>query len=202
MSVPTLRLSLLSAAACLVLAACGGSQPEPVPAPEPVIEDVAEPEQPATPEAEDHDDHEAHDHDEEESAGGTAHVHGLADLALSREGSRFEAELISPLANFGLSEADGVFTDVVLAELSGLIELDGGNCTPSVPEAEVDTSSGHTDGHVHAVWTCASPDAVTALRFAGFTAFPSFETVNAIYVTDTDQKAGKLTPSAPELSLK
>lgn len=183
-----------------VLAACGRSEPvQPVAQPEAVVAEAAEPE----PEAETHDDHaEGEDHHEEDAAGGTAHVHGLADLALTREGNRFEADLVSPLANFGLSEADGVFTETVQAELSGLIELTGGDCTASVPEAEVDTSSGHTDGHVHAVWTCANPDGVTAVRFAGFTAFPSFETVKAIYLTDTDQKAGELTPSAPELSLK
>jgi len=177
------------------LSACGDSAPEPVAPQEAVVEAPVE----ETPEV--HADAEDHDH-AESAAGGTAHVHGVADLALTREGNRFEAELISPLANFGLSEADGVFTDVVTAELSGLIELAGGECTPAVPHAEVDTSSGHTDGHVHATWTCANPNGVTALRFAGFTAFPSFETINAVYITDTTQKAGELTPSAPELSLK
>lgn len=198
MTLPALRLTLFSAAAGLVLAACGGSEPEPVPAP--VIEEAAVPEPEVTEEGtgEEAD----HDHAEEASGAGTAHVHGLADLSLSREGNRYEAELISPLANFGLSESDGAFTDIVVAELSGLIELAGGDCTPSVPKSEVDTSSGHTDGHIHASWTCANPDGVTALRFAGFTAFPSFETVSAIYITDTAQKVGDLTPSAPELSLK
>jgi len=199
MTLPPVRLTMTLLALGL-LAACGRSEPvQPVAppeagAPEPVAETR---EDPAKTETQDH----AHDQDEE-SAGGTAHVHGAADLALSREGAAFEAELISPLANFGLSEADGVFTDVVTAELSGLIELVGGDCTPAVPHPEVDTSSGHTDGHIHATWTCADPDRVTALRFAGFTAFPSFETVNAVYITDTAQKAGELTPSAPELSLK
>ena len=35
-----------------------------------------------------------------------------------------------------------------------------------------------------------------------FAAFPGFESVNAVFVTDAAQKAGDLTPSAPELSLK
>jgi len=200
MTLSVTRLSLFLAAASL-LSACGGSAPEPVAPPQPAVEaPVAE-----TPAEEAHDDHSAehdHDHEDEETAGGTAHVHGLADLALTRDGNRFEAELISPLANFGLSEADGKFTDAVTAELSGLIELVGGDCTPAAPHAEVDTSSGHTDGHVHATWTCGSPDRVTALRFAGFTAFSGFESVSAVYITDTAQKAGNLTPSAPELSLK
>ncbi|MGA1343409.1 MAG: ZrgA family zinc uptake protein, partial [Hyphomonas sp.] len=191
------------------LAACGAPKsPAPAPlaeAPE-VPESTESSESIATPadapdaqEAGDKD----HDHDHAaEEAGGTPHVHGLADLALTRDGASYHAQLVSPLANFGLSEADGVFTDGVLAALAGLIELTGGECRASPPEAEIDTSSGHTDGHVHLAWTCANPDAVSALRFPGFKAFPGFERVNAVYITDTAQKAGELTPSASELSLK
>lgn len=184
------------------LAACGASEST---SPAPV---AAEPEVAETPApVDEHAGHDAgdmdHDHDHEgEEAGGTPHVHGVADLALTRTGATYEAELVSPLANFGLSEADGVFTDTVLSELPGLIELTGGDCTANAPKAEVDTSSGHTDGHVHITWTCANPDAVSALRFPGFASFSGFERVNAVFLTDTAQKAGELTPSAAELSLK
>jgi hypothetical protein len=184
------------------LAACGASETT---SPAPV---AAEPEVAETPApVDEHAGHDAgdmdHDHDHEgEEAGGTPHVHGVADLALTRTGATYEAELVSPLANFGLSEADGAFTDTVLAELPGLIVLAGGDCTANAPEAEVDTSSGHTDGHVHVTWTCTNPDAVSALRFPGFASFSGFERVNAVFLTDTAQKAGELTPSAAELSLK
>ena len=198
MTLPALRLTLFSAAAGLVLAACGGSEPEPVPAP--VIEEAAVPEPEVTEEGtgEEAD----HDHAEEETAGGTAHVHGLADLAVTREGSQLLGELISPMANFGLSESDGAYTDVVIAELSGLVEVDGGECTASVPHPTTDNTGGHTDSVIHFSWTCARPDAVRAVRFAGFEAFPSFETVSAVYITATDQKARDLTPASPELALK
>lgn len=199
MSFTRIRLAAILLAAG-ALAACGASEttsPASV-APETVVEETpaAEPESNETAEM-DHD----HDHGEE-AAGGTPHVHGVADLALTRTGATYEAELVSPLANFGLSEADGVFTDTVLAELPGLIELTGGDCTANAPEAEVDTSSGHTDGHVHITWTCTNPDAMSALRFPGFASFSGFERVNAVFLTDTAQKAGELTPSASELSLK
>lgn len=198
MTFPPVRLPMILLIACL-LAACGRSEPvSPVAAPEPVVAETAEPETEA------HDDHaEGEDHHEDEdTAGGTAHVHGLADLAITREGNKILGELISPMANFGLSETDGAFTDVVTAELSGLLEVDGGECTAAVPHPMTDNSGEHTDGIVHFVWTCARPDDVRLVRFAGFTAFPSFETVNTIYITEADQKAGELTPSAPELSLK
>lgn len=196
MTVPAIRL-FLAASAVALIAACGGSQPEPVPAQaEPAVEaapaaDASAPEASA----------EAHDHDGEH-AGGEAHVHGLADLAITREGNKFMGELISPMANFGLSETDAAYTDVVTAELSGLVEVDGGECQAGVPHPMTDDSDEHTDAIVHFVWTCAKPDEVRTVRFAGFTAFPVFEKVSTIYITDAEQKAGDLTPSAPELALK
>jgi hypothetical protein len=197
MNPAVLRLSFLIAAGSL-LAACGGSEPAPVTAPEPAVTEAAD----IAPASDDVHDADDDDHGDEESAGGTAHVHGHADLAITREGNKILGELISPMANFGLAESGGAFTDVVTAELSGLVELQGGECTAAVPHPMTDNSGDHTDGIVHFVWTCAKPGEVTAVRFAGFTAFPSFETVNTLYITDTAQKVGDLTPSAPELSLK
>lgn len=179
-----------------VLAACGGSGPEPVAPPETVVTETAEPV------AEADDAHgEGEDHGDE-TAGAAAHVHGLADLAITREGNKILGELISPLANFGLAESDSAYTDVVTAELSGLIEVEGGECEAAVPHPMTDNSGPHTDGIVHFVWTCAKPDDVRLVRFAGFEAFPSFETVNTIYITEAEQKAGELTPASPELALK
>lgn len=199
MSFNPARLALIACTAAL-LAACGRSEPvqpvEPPPAeietPDPV---PLEPGPDDGPEVHD-------DHDEDETAGGTPHVHGIADFALSREGDRYSGELVSPLANFGLSETDGTFTDEVTAELSGLVELAGGECTADVPHPMLDASGAHTEAVVHFSWTCAKPDAVTALRFAGFEAFGLFEKVSAVYITDTAQKAADLTPAAPELALK
>lgn len=206
-------LPLLAGAALSVLAACGpGTPPPAVPGPVETgdtLSDETSMEGSHDVHADGHAEDEAHDHEEgeeqdhdHEHAGGAAHVHGIADLAFVIDGSKLTAELVSPLANFGLSEADGVFTPDVTAALSGLITLTGGNCTAETPAAEVDTSSGHTDGHVNFSWACANAGAVTSARFTGFSAFPGFEKVNAVFVTDTAQKAAELTPSSPELSLK
>lgn len=199
MSLVTIR-SILLASSALLLAACGGSKTEPVPAPEPAAESppAAETPEADTPTVEEpaHDDHEGAE------AGGTPHVHGLAELAVSRDGNKLVGELVAPMANFGLSESDAAFTDVVTAELSGLVEIDGGTCDASPPHPVVNKDGAHTDAVVHFVWTCAQPAAVRTLRFAGFEAFPLFETVNTIYITETDQIAGELTPGARELALK
>lgn len=202
-------LALVASAGLAVLSACGASdtpaqQPAPVEEPE-VQAETAEEEHTedadaheGETEAEDHD----HDHDHEASGAGAAHVHGVGDLALSWEGSKLTGELISPLANFGLSEAEGVISDAVLAELPGLVMITGGNCVAEPPVAKVDKSSGHTDAHVDLAWNCAAPSGVSSVTFSGFTAFSSFERVNAIYLTDAVQKAGELSPSSPSLSLK
>lgn len=191
---------LALAAGLLLLAACSAKEPgSPAPvAPEPATEATEAPDSHHEADEGDAD----HEHGEDEAAGGAPHVHGLASLAITREGNQLTGELISPMANFGLSEAEGVYTDVVTAELGGLVEIAGGACTASVPDASTDTSSGHADGVVRFSWTCTDPEAVTAIRFAGFLAFPAFETVEALYITDTEQKVGELTPASPELSLK
>lgn len=207
-------LPLFVGAALSVLAACGpGGPPPAAPGPVetgdtlaaevPVADSHDTPvEEHAEGETHDHEEGEAHDHDEDHDHAGAAHVHGIADLAFTIEGNKLMAELVSPLANFGLSEADGVFTPEVINALPGFVTLTGGNCTAETPAAEVDKSSGHTDGHVTFSWACADAGAVTAARLTGFSAFPGFETVNAVFVTDTAQKAAELTPSSPELSLK
>lgn len=216
--ISSIRQASLLVAGCAMsaLAACGpGTLPEPAtPAPaaeaETSTEEIAAPAS-QTVSAEDHADNELHDgaededhdHDHEgDHAGGSAHVHGIADLAFVFEGGKLTAEMISPLANFGLSESDGVFTDEVKTGLPGLITVTGGDCSPEAPVAEIDTSSGHTDGHVTFSWTCVNPANVTAAQFTGFAAFPGFETVNAVFVSDTVQKAAELTSSSPVLSLK
>jgi hypothetical protein len=145
----------------------------------------------------------SHDHDEAyESAGGAAHVHGLAELALVAEPGRLTGEMISPLANFSLSEAEGVFTPEVLAALPGMIVLTGGGCAAQEPVARIDTSSGHTDAHILFSWTCQDPAAVRSVRFDGFGIFPAFETLNVVFIGEAEQKAAALTPSAAEFSLR
>lgn len=205
-----LSSSLLGSACLFFLAACGATDSgDAMPAEEAGSAAPAPAETAMVPEAEgaDHD-HEAeadhdHDHNEEEGhASGSAHVHGIADLALTVEDGKLTAEMISPLANFGLAEADGVFSDDVISALPELVSVTGGDCVADAPVPEIDTTSGHTDGHVRFSWACARPDGVTAVRFDGFQAFPGFETVNAVFVTDAVQRAAELTPSSPEFSLK
>lgn len=147
-------------------------------------------------------DHEGHDHGEDAHAGGTAHVHGIAELALVEESGRLTAEMMTPLANFGLSEADAVFSAEVIEALPGMLVLEGGGCTGEPPVARIDTSSGHTDAHILFSWTCEQTASVAELRFTGFERFPGFERVNAVFIGANDQKAAELRPSAAGFSLR
>lgn len=147
-----------------------------------------------------HDDHD-HDHDHDH-AGGTPHVHGIADLALVLEGEELTGELITPLANFGLSESEGIITAEVTESLPRLVLLTGGNCTAGTPEAEIDRSGGHTDAKIQFSWTCTNPSEVMFASFAGFAAYPGFETVNTVFIADGAQKSTALTANAPQMSLR
>ncbi len=147
--------------------------------------------------------HEAHDHaNDHDTAAGVSHVHGLAELAITTEGNKISARMISPLANFGLSEAEGVFTPDVIESLPGLISLSGGACSASTPVAAIDRSSGQTDAAIDFSWTCGDVSAVTSVRFDGFAAYPGFEVIKAVFLSDVAQTAGELTPAKSELALK
>ena len=222
-SLSRFAMPLLAGAALSVLAACGGEPAGPS-TDTTLVEDLTTAEteteiemetdtsvEPAMAETEDHDedDHNEDDHthvhshdDDDDHAGGTPHVHGIADLAIVLDGSTLTAELISPLANFGLSESEAVITPAVTETLPRLIMLTGGGCTADTPDAAIDQSSGHTDARIQFSWTCTNASEVMFASFAGFTNYPGFETVNAVYISDGAQKAAALTPSAPQFSLQ
>lgn len=148
-----------------------------------------------------HEDHDEHDH-EDASGAGHAHVHGVAELALTREGDSYVAELETPLANFGLPESSDGPDPALDGALAHLVTLEGGNCVAGPPKVEIDRSGGHADGHVRLSWTCAEPDDVAAMRFTAFREFPGFERVDAVFLSDTAQKAATLTPQEPELRIR
>lgn len=221
-SLSRFTLPLLAGAALSVLAACGGEPAAPS-GDTTLVEDLAAPEaEPVEPapadtaaapemtgttetaaagEVADDDHTHVHEHEDDE-AGGAPHVHGVADLAIVLDGSALTAELISPLANFGLSESDAVITPEVIETLPRLVMLTGGNCLTDTPEAEIDQSSGHTDARVQFSWTCASPSEVMFASFAGFNTYQGFETINAVFISDGAQIAAELTPSSPQFSLQ
>ncbi|MEM7328754.1 MAG: DUF2796 domain-containing protein [Pseudomonadota bacterium] len=155
---------------------------------------------------EDHDAHEHedddHDHDEDhDHAGGEAHVHGVSDLAVSLDGAGVSVSLDGALANFGLDETIRSL-DETAPYTDGVIELVGGDCTRDQASASIRPIGDHGNLTIDLAFTCASIDALEAINVTGFANFSSFETVNAIVLTETGQSAKTLTASETRLDLR
>ncbi len=191
------------------LAACGSDQTEetitaPTPPAPPETSSVesdadvpAAPPAPAAPNSEPETEHadDTHDH-----AGGEAHVHGAANLSVSREGDQYFIFLEAPMANFGFSEsASEIPADHTLTE--DTVALIGGACAQTAKAVSVDSDGHHGSITVDLTYTCTRPDAVSAVQFTAFESYPGFEHVDAIYLTETGQKAAELTVNAATLVL-
>ena len=152
--------------------------------------------------AHEHDDHDHdahdHDHDDHDHAGGTAHVHGVADLAVTVDEQFVTVSLESPLANFGMSEADDYEKEEIDVLTDGVAELLGdARCDLTEHSAALRTDTGHKDVSVSLVWDCFRPSRLDGLKFTGFETYTGFETINAVYLSGTDQEAATLTPEDP-----
>ncbi len=209
----SLKLFLAVIAAGAIVA-CGQRDPAPkdeahvaadagaAPQPAATVTDADKVESAASHEEHDrHDQHDEHDH-QDASGAGHAHVHGVAELMLTREGDSFIAELETPLANFGIAESGDGPGQALDGALARLVTLEGGNCVAGPPNLELDRSGGHAEGHVRLSWTCAQPGDVAAMRFSAFREFPGFEKVDAVFLSDTAQIAATLTPQEPELRIR
>ena len=139
-----------------------------------------------------------HDHEDHDHAGGTAHVHGVADLAVTLDEHFVTVSLESPLANFGMSEADDYNKEEIDVLTEGVAELLGdARCDLTEHAAVLRTDTGHKDVSVSIVWDCFRPSRLDGLKFTGFETYSGFETINAVYLSGTDQEAATLTPDDP-----
>ncbi len=214
--------TLMGSLGLLMLAACGAGDeageltappvPPTPPATEATLNEAAAPEVPDAPVAVDtaaaaeddhgeedhaHDDHD-HDHGDHDHAGGEAHVHGAAEMAVARDGSRLTVTFESPTANFGYSEAESDLPeDNTVGE--DTFALIGGECLTEMTNVSAETDGQHGSVTVEKRYICSNIESVTAIRVTAFEAFPGFESVDAVYLTDSDQIAAELTADNPEL---
>lgn len=230
----TLLRGIGLAALLIGLAACGGSgEPE-----APAVSPPAQPETPATDMADEHDhdahaeDHDEHDHEDEEHegeehegeehdhhahheededlAGGEAHLHGAAEAALVLEGATLTLSLDTPLESFGVREA-APETAAQEAEHDALANT---LATPDTvfsinPEAGCiltgsDIAFRHHGDHGAALLTytydCADPEDLSTVGFEVFTAYPGFHTVDAVILDGTEQSTGLVTEDVTEVA--
>ncbi len=165
---------------------------------------------------EEHDeDHEGEDHDDHDDESGSlgAHEHGTAEMTIAWVDGDLTIDMISPNFNvFGFEyepESDeDIATEAQRIETlttDGILSVDDdAECTATEPvETEIERDGTHSEITVTWQFTCENPDAITELDASTlFTEFPSFEDIDAQWLSPTDQGAGELSPSAPSLSLQ
>ena len=148
-----------------------------------------------------HGDHDAHDHHEDEHAGGEAHVHGAAELAVTQENNFVTISIDAPLANFGLSEKTKKKSSDLEKYAEGLTELMGNaGCDLVERSADLRRSGDHAAMTLSIVWDCRRPSQLDGLMFTGFETYDAFETVEAVYLGEAGETASAvLTLESPFL---
>lgn len=141
------------------------------------------------------------DHHDDDHAGGEAHVHGAAELAVTLENNFVTISVDAPLANYGLSEKTRKTSTELEKHAEGLTELMGhARCDVVERSADVRRSGDHAALTLSIVWDCKRPSQLDGLMFTGFEHYPAFEKVNAIYLGDDGETmSATLTPDSPFL---
>lgn len=211
-TLPALFKASLSACALIGLAACGGGDKTDADkesatpaAPEAPAADAPEPDTDAT--------------DIDTTApisNPAAHVHGEAELSITREGNQFTAELYAPLANFGVEEieadADALSTAIAASlATNGTPAIDAYAAQIVWPEAAgcaLDGGSeiyGFEGEHGHATltatYTCSAPDEADRV-LVNLPGLPGFETIETVALVDGAQIAADLTSDNRAIDLK
>jgi hypothetical protein len=159
-----------------------------------------------------HDEHDDDEHDDEGSSGLGAHEHGTAEMTIAWFDDEVAIDLISPTFNvFGfeyepVSDEDLAIEADRLTALtaSGVIALNNeAGCSLAGPVAtEVDRDGSHSEITVSWVFECENADDVSQVDAAGlFAEFPNFEDVDVQWVSESEQSAAELSPSATSFML-
>ncbi len=137
-----------------------------------------------------------------------AHVHGAATLAVTVQGDDLAITFDSPLSSLGVPEDPQTEEDraqiealkTSLRDWTRLVTVEGSDsCNLYALSTSTRIANGHGEVEAEYAFTCDDTGALRSVRFTGFEAYPALADVDAIYVSDTTQKAGELTPSSPVL---
>ena len=164
------------------------------------------------PEDDDHgaDDHDGHDHDTAERL--AAHTPGSGMLAAALDGAQLTITFEAPLASMvGFEhEAD---TDAEAEALDALEDAfvrpgemvsinTAAECLPQMTTSGTQMSGGHGELQVEHVYSCGKPNLIDSIEFLLMANYPALETIDAIFLSATDQVAGTLTQSNPMLQVR
>ena len=226
----TLAALIISLALALVLAGCGSSGAENESAgadgaSTPLVGALVDDDGDHDDEDGDHDDEDG-DHDDEDgdhdgedgdhddgSSGLGAHEHGTAEMSVAWIDAEVTIELISPTINvFGFEyeptteedlavEADR--TESLSAPGIMAINAEAGCALTDPVETEVEREGSHSEITVSWRFECGDADAVRELDTSElFAQFPSFEDIDVQWISESEQSAAELSPSATTLSLR
>lgn len=137
-----------------------------------------------------------------------AHVHGAATLAVTVQDKDLAIAFDAPLSSLGVPEDPQTEEDraqiealkTSLQDWTRLVTVEGSDsCSLYASSTSTRIANGHGEVEAEYAFTCDDTGALRSVRFTGFEAYPALADVDAIYVSDTAQKAGELTPSSPVL---
>lgn len=139
-----------------------------------------------------------------------AHEHGAATLAVTVQGGDLAITFDAPLSSLGVSENPQTEEDkaqiealkTALQDWTRLVTVEGSDsCSLYARSTSTRIANGHGEVEAEYAFACEDTGALRSVRFTGFEAYPALADVDAVYVSDTAQKAGELTPSSPVLDL-
>ncbi|NBC21536.1 MAG: DUF2796 domain-containing protein [Alphaproteobacteria bacterium] len=150
------------------------------------------------------------DHDHDEMAGGEAHVHGHAEMAIVLEGNDLTVNVQAPLASFGLPESEpeteaesGEMEQARLRLQDPLQTVAVGNaarCIFSGSDVMFSYRGDHGSADIDYTFQCNRPDALTSVDVKLFEAHEGLEEVEAVFITGAEQVAKTLTASNTTIS--
>lgn len=144
----------------------------------------------------------------------SAHVHGVAHLAMAVDGQTLVMELEMPLANLvgfehkpanDLEEKAFSRASQTMAQADKLFEWNAAaHCTVTSVEIEMPTfeHGGHEDVDARYQYICQSAAELQSLEVKLFNIFDHVVTLKATYLDEETQVAKTLTPADPIFSLR
>lgn len=205
----TLAALIISLALALVLAGCGSSGAEEEPAGAGGASTTL-----VGALVDEDGDHDGEDGDHDYASSGLgAHEHGTAEMSVAWIDAEVTIQLISPTINvFGFEyeptteedlavEADR--TESLSAPGIMAINAEAGCALTDPVETEVEREGSHSEITVSWRFECGDADAVRELDTSElFAQFPSFEDIDVQWISESEQSAAELSPSATTLSLR
>ena len=154
-----------------------------------------------------------------------AHLHGVAELTLAIEGNKLEISLESPAANIVGFEHKATSKQQIkaveqaksiLQSSPSLFSFSGSDCV--LQQATVDMSAlieqdhhdhhddEHGDGHSEVSadyhYQCAQGERLDSISVNLIALFPSFEKLNVMWLSDSQQGAAELTAKSPVIRIR